>query len=55
MKIKLILPATIAVIGLLQLSVNGHSAYEAMQQRREAAAFVKVSDLTSLLLTNAGE
>jgi hypothetical protein len=55
MKIKLILPATIAVIGLLQLSVNGYNAYEALQQRREAAAFVKVSDTASLLLTSAGE
>ena len=55
MKIKLILPATITVLALMQLGVNGHSAYEALQHRKEAAAFVEVSDATSLLLTSAGE
>jgi methyl-accepting chemotaxis protein len=55
MKIKVILPVTISLLVSLQLAANGYNAYEAMQQRSEAVAFVKVDDTAGLLLTSAGE
>jgi methyl-accepting chemotaxis protein len=55
MQIRFILPAIVSILALLVVAATGKNTYDALQRRSEAVDFVGINEISSLLLTSAGD